>query len=74
MEKNLKLKIGAFVSKYNRVCGRHMFSLFEGDTCYIFGEDIFSSAFLSMFDEAFPEKPFEYYIGIRGTSLCMFIY
>lgn len=74
MTQTIKSKLIRFVEEYNRVCESHMIAEFEGDSCFIFGEDIISSTFLLMLDETFPEKPFNFYIGVRGTSIYMCIY
>ena len=74
MKQIIKEEIVAFISEYNRVCERQMIATFEGDSCFISGEDIISSTFLEMLDEAFPEKPFDFYIAVRGTSVYVCIY
>ena len=74
MKQIIKEQIATFVSEYNRVCERQMIAEFENDSCFISGEEIISSTFIEMFEEAFPEKPLDYYIGVRGTSIYMCIY
>lgn len=74
MKRVIKEQIVAFVSEYNRVCKRQMIAEFEGNSCFISGEDIISSTFLLMFDEAFPDKSLDFYIGVRGTSIYICIY
>lgn len=74
MKQIIKEQVVAFLKEYNRVCGRQMIVKFGEKDCIISGEDIFSSTFLLMFDEAFPAKPFEFYFGVRGTSIYMCLY
>ena len=74
MELIIKSRLIRFVEEYNRICEREMKCEFENDSCFISGEEIISSTFIEMFDEAFPEKPLVYYFGVRGTSIYMCIY